>query len=103
MAKKITEEQKSDAKIQELINDIDRYGSLARLLNLEGGEVFVNGLKKDVSELVDKLLFEYREADPLELLATISILDTKLNMLRAIYRSKTNLEFAEEYLDSLLN
>jgi hypothetical protein len=96
-----SEELSDDPKIKEALSDIDKYQSLLTLKNVEGGKLLLDVLRKDAVTDVDSLLSKYKESSHIEIIGIISSLDAKLQILRLINRSKSNLEGAQEFIDEL--
>lgn len=81
--------------------DIDKYAALAGFASSEAGQIMLATLTDEAASTIVSLVAGYKTLPDLELRALCAQLDARLQFLRTLKRSRTNLEDAEEVLSSL--
>jgi paraquat-inducible protein B len=84
--------------MEELKNSLDKATSLLILKNSEGGEILLDSLKSDLKGITAKIMREYDKLPHIELLALISQLKAKQELVDKIEYSEKEVEILKEEL-----
>jgi hypothetical protein len=105
--KKIKTEEIIDDGVRSAVlsveEDLSKYAALEALQNSEGGIILISTLKQDIIGIINDLKGCYRTASHTELIALISKLEARVDILRSITRAKKNYDLANDYLDSIIS
>ena len=83
-------------------DDLDKSAAISALSDTEGGKILLEGLLKDVISSVEELTAKYRTLTMQDFVGICSDMQNKLDLARAIARSKKNKEFLEGELERML-
>jgi len=86
---------------KEIKKDIKTYASLKTLLESDGGKILTNLLKKDISNTVENISSNYKTLTHIEFISLAASISERMNILRVLDNSKTNLDLAREALEEV--
>lgn len=89
-------------KVADLENDIKKVTPLDVLARSTGGKILVDGLLSDIVSNIDSFCSGYRTLTLPEFIALAASTKEKLDLARAIRRSKDTKEFLEKELKETL-
>lgn len=91
------------AEVKSIEQDIAQYSALEALSNSEGGILLIKTLKSDLRGIIDTMKTTYKTISHTELIALVSKLEARVDILRSITRAKKNYDLANDYLDDILS
>jgi paraquat-inducible protein B len=85
--------------MEDLLKELDKAKAILLVKKSEGGQLILNSLKSDLEGITAKIMREYDKLSHIELLALISHLKAKSDLIETIERSEKQVEILKEELE----
>lgn len=86
---------------EEVVADVERYKSIAAILDQDGGKVLVEGLRASVTSDINRIIALF-SAPEMELRCAVAKLKADLDLYHTLVHARPNAEVAQEALAGLL-
>lgn len=89
-------------EVEAIEADTSSYSALEGVANSEGGIILITALKRDIKANIDAIRGGYKTLSHIELVALVSKMDARIELLRSLTLAKKNYDLANDYLNTIL-